>query len=108
MQDAAGAPVSVEEELSAEVMKIYLLPNPEASTADPTDVGIVIEGIPVLTNLGDLSRACCHLLGLTYVFDLKYPPKLKHSFEVFQKVLLELDSLHLSPKVQRLKKCLLA
>lgn len=107
MQDAAGAPVSVEEELSAELM-IYLLPNPEASTADPTDVGIVIEGIPVLTNLGDLSRACCHLLGLTYVFDLKYPPKLKHSFEVFQKVLLELDSLHLSPKVQRLKKCLLA
>ena len=49
----AGAPVSLEEE-------------------DSTDI-ILIEGIPIPTNLGDLSRACCHLLGLTRAFHLRYP-----------------------------------
>ena len=50
MQDAAG--VDVEEELSGELMTIYQLQTQESSAAD---VGIVIEGIPVLNNLAILA-----------------------------------------------------
>ncbi|KAG1957927.1 hypothetical protein F2P79_006357 [Pimephales promelas] len=39
-------------------------------------VGIIIEGIPVLTNLGNLAKACCFLLGLTYALNLEH----KHSY----------------------------
>uniref|UniRef100_A0A3B4HDD3 Uncharacterized protein n=1 Tax=Pundamilia nyererei TaxID=303518 RepID=A0A3B4HDD3_9CICH len=97
--DGADA-VFVEAALAEEVMKIYLLQTQDRS-GEPTDVGIVIEGVTVLGKLGNLSKAYCYLLGLCYALDLKYPKNFKCTFEAFQKVFMELDPGNLSCRIIR-------
>ncbi|XP_036946294.1 uncharacterized protein LOC119014943 isoform X2 [Acanthopagrus latus] len=85
------------EELEQLVMAIIVTPKPGASTSNsPKNIGIVIEGVEVITGLGDIVRACSVLLGLTYALNLDYPRQLKYTFEVFQKLFLELDDSELS------------
>uniref|UniRef100_A0A8C6T836 Uncharacterized protein n=1 Tax=Neogobius melanostomus TaxID=47308 RepID=A0A8C6T836_9GOBI len=67
------------------------------------DVGVVLEGVKVLHNLQSVSHACVMLYGLIYALNLSYPKSLKSTFEVYQKILMDLDSSKLSPKVQALK-----
>lgn len=67
------------------------------------EIGIIIEGVRVLYSLRDIAWAFCFLLGLTYALDLHYPKCLQFTFEVFQKLFLDLYGHNLMPKVQRLK-----
>ncbi|XP_051804189.1 uncharacterized protein LOC127534019 isoform X2 [Acanthochromis polyacanthus] len=75
--------------------------------AEPTDcladVGIIIEGVNVLDELGNIANAVIILLGLMYSLNLSYPTNLKYTFEVLQKLVMELDANKLSTKVQVLK-----
>ncbi|KAI5616015.1 sterile alpha motif domain-containing protein 3-like, partial [Silurus asotus] len=92
------------EELEQVIMAITVTPKPGASTSNsPKNIGIVIEGVEVITGLGDIARAFFVLLGLTYMLNLDYLRQLKYPFEVFQKPFLELDDSKLSNKVQSLK-----
>uniref|UniRef100_A0A3P8Y9H4 Uncharacterized protein n=1 Tax=Esox lucius TaxID=8010 RepID=A0A3P8Y9H4_ESOLU len=59
----------------------------------PDDIGIVVEGVKVLTTLGNFPRACSMVIGLAYAVNLAYPK--------------ELDYSKLSPKVNGLKNKLL-
>ena len=90
----------MEEELAAETMALYLVPNEDGQVRD---VGILIEGSIVLNQLGDLSKACCYLLGLNNALDPKCPKTLKYIFQEFQKMLVKVDAGNLSTKVLRLK-----
>ncbi|KAL6479319.1 hypothetical protein MHYP_G00127520 [Metynnis hypsauchen] len=91
------------------LMAVVVMRNMGASADDsPKDIGIVIERVQVVTGLKDIATACAVLFGLTYVLNLSYPSQLKHTFEVFQKLFLEIDALKLSNKVQSLKSKLLA
>ncbi|XP_065107472.1 sterile alpha motif domain-containing protein 3-like [Paramisgurnus dabryanus] len=87
---------------------IYVI-NPEGAHAtDPyQDVGIIIEGIKILENLNNVAHACSMMLGLIYAFNLAYPQDLRYTFEIFQKLLMELDANKLSNKVHVLKNKLL-
>lgn len=68
-----------------------------------SDVGIVIEGLVVLQDLDNVALATAMLFGLFYALNMKYPPKLRYTFEVLQKVLMELDATEMSRKVLTLK-----
>lgn len=71
-------------------------------------MSIVVEGTEVLDNCGSVAKACLLLMGIIYAMNLSYPPKIKYTFEVFQKLLLELDVLKLSPKILSLRNKLIA
>lgn len=80
----------MQQDLQMHSMKIYVCHEPDA-------VGIIIEGIPVLTDVDNVARACCLLLGLTYALNLEYPSKLAKTFEVFQRLFVGLDTLRPKP-----------
>ena len=70
-----------------------------------SDVGIIIEGVVVLQDLDNVALATALLFGLFY--SLRYPSQLRYTFEVIQKVVMELDVTQLSRKAQSLKTKLL-
>ncbi len=70
---------------------------------EPTDVGVVLEGVEVLPNLKNVTLGCVMLFGLIYALNLNFPKDLKCTFEVFQKVLMELldtTKLSQSPSIE--------
>ncbi|KAI4876113.1 hypothetical protein NFI96_026147 [Prochilodus magdalenae] len=81
----------------------------EGGSADgsPLEAGIVLEGVQVIAGLQSVPNACVVLVGLMYAVNLSYPKPLRYTFEFFQKMLLELHSGKLSPKILSLKNKLL-
>ncbi|XP_035796544.1 uncharacterized protein LOC118469122 [Amphiprion ocellaris] len=75
---------------------------------DPVDVSLILDGKEVVTGCGNTAKACTLLMGLIYSLNLAYPPTLCYTFEVFQKLFLDLDAIKLSSKVQTLKMKLLS
>lgn len=94
---------SVSKDLAEQNLKIYHIKLNSAAE----EFGIVIEGVQVLTALGNFARACAMFVGLTYVLNLAYPKEVRYTFEMFQKIFLELDCTKLSPKLISLKNKLL-
>ncbi|KAE8278124.1 hypothetical protein D5F01_LYC23797 [Larimichthys crocea] len=69
----------------------------------PEDVGIVLEGVQVLDELGNVPLAVVMLFALVYALNLSYPPELRYTLEALQKIIMELDGNRLSKKNQTLK-----
>lgn len=87
-------------------MNIYNIKTTTSESLD--DIGIVVDGIRVLTALDNFPKDCSMLVGLAYALNLAYPKELRYTFEVFQKLLLRVDFSKLSPKVNSLKNKLLS
>ena len=71
------------------VMGVYV--TQEEPGDDPEDIGVLIEGMEVLSGLGNIAIVCALLFGLIYCLNQSYPPEHKCTYEVVQKILLKLD-----------------
>lgn len=86
--------------LAETVFGIFVIPHEGAELINqPEDVGIVLEGVQVMNELGDVPFAVAMLLGLVCALNLSYPQELRYTFEVLQKIIMELDGNKLSNKV---------
>ena len=94
----------IREDLTQHVLTLFMVKDLQR---DP-EYGICIEGAEVLAGIPSFTQACTLLMGLIYGLNLSYPKQLKYTFEVFQKLFLELSSLKTSPKVVTLKTKLLS
>lgn len=65
-----------------------------ADREDPVDASVLLEGREMFPGCGSTAKACTQLMGLT----LAYPPTLRYTFEVFQKLFLDLDVLRCPQK----------
>ncbi|GAA6090013.1 uncharacterized protein LOC113546702 isoform X2 [Tachysurus ichikawai] len=67
---------------------------------------VVLEEAVVLKDISDLPSAVSYLFGLVFALDFEYPKELKYTFEMIEKVLLEMGT-HCSARVQSFKTKLL-
>uniref|UniRef100_A0A3B5RD75 Uncharacterized LOC111607926 n=2 Tax=Xiphophorus maculatus TaxID=8083 RepID=A0A3B5RD75_XIPMA len=91
---------NIEEGIGATTIGVFHLK--DCSSADE-DIGVVLEGIRVLSNLDSVPTAVAMLFGLIYAMNLAYPADLRYTFEVLQKIVMELDGGKLSNKALSLK-----
>ncbi len=80
-------------------MGIYILKFRDRSD----DIGIILEGQNILQGLDNFALATAMLFGLMYALNLNYPPEMKSTFEVLQKIVMELEGSTLSKKAQVLR-----
>uniref|UniRef100_A0A3B4FTU5 Uncharacterized protein n=1 Tax=Pundamilia nyererei TaxID=303518 RepID=A0A3B4FTU5_9CICH len=74
------------------VMGVYVLQQEGVEPGDdPENIGVLIGGVEILTGLRSIAIACALLFGLIYCLNLSYPPELKCTFKVFQKIIMKLD-----------------
>ncbi len=75
-----------------------------AVTWQPTviNMAIILEEAIVLEDIKDLPSAFAYLFGLLYALNMEYPKELKYTFEVIQKVFMDLGGT-CSARVQSLK-----
>ena len=70
---------------------------------DPLDVAVVLENEILLHEIHDLSKAMSLLMGLLYVLNIDYPKELRYTFEVIQKILMNIGAENCSAKIHGLR-----
>lgn len=91
-----------ESELAKTTMGLFVLREKQGPLCEPVEIGIIIDGVEVLSELSSVASACAMLFGLIYSLDLKYPDELKYSFETFQKIVMDIESRKMSKRIQNL------
>ena len=89
----------VEEALGSSTMVIFVF---RESLDTPTDIGIIIDGVEVINELPSVASGVVILFGLCYALNMEYPEGFRFTFEAIQKILMELGSNKMTPKMRKL------
>lgn len=101
MQDIKGN--DIQTGMQRCTMGIYVISKENGDPGHHDDIGVFVEGVIILDNIGSEAQACAVMLGVIYALNLAYPKELRHYYEFIQKVLMQMDGEKLSPKVLGLK-----
>lgn len=83
-------------------MAIFIIREDENLLHQPKDICVILDGVEVLNKLPSVSAAVAMLFGLIYALNMEYPKGFTFTFEVLQKILMELGSNKMSTKIRRL------
>ncbi|XP_051780300.1 uncharacterized protein LOC114645041 [Erpetoichthys calabaricus] len=93
-------------DLQLAAMAITVFREDEDLSYLPKDIGVIIEGVMVLSGLPTVTMVFIMLLGLIYVLNLQCPKEFKFTFEVAQKILMGLDTKQMTARVKKLHSAL--
>ncbi|XP_041664379.1 uncharacterized protein LOC121523526 [Cheilinus undulatus] len=88
-----------EQELERCTMAVFVIREEKDPLQLPRDIGIIIEGVKVLSELPSLAHGCAMLFGLIYALNLSYPKELKHTFDALQKIFMEIEPKKMTRRV---------
>ncbi|CAL8333645.1 unnamed protein product [Merluccius merluccius] len=88
-----------ETELERCTMAVYVIKEEEDPLQPLHDIGVVIEGVQVLSELPSVPHACAMLFGLIYALNLSYPSELKYTFDALQKLFIEIEPKKMTRRV---------
>ncbi|XP_034534575.1 uncharacterized protein LOC117809017 isoform X2 [Notolabrus celidotus] len=94
-----------DEQVFTKEMKVGIVMVKEGE--DIVDVSVILEEAVVLCGLKDIPDAVAMLMGLLYALNIDYPKELKYTFEVIQKVLMNIGGGQCSSLVHGLRNRLL-
>ena len=78
-----------------------------AQSKNIVDVAVILEERIILRELRDVPNGFAVLIGLLYCLNIDYPKELKYTFEVIQKVIMDIGGRTCSARVHGLRNKLL-
>ncbi|KAI5628776.1 k31, partial [Silurus asotus] len=94
---------NVQKDLQKTPMGIHVINMEGGEVGHYEVIGIYVEGVIILNNIGFSAQACALMLVVVYALNLSDPKKLKYYYEFMQNVLLQMYGGKPSPKVLGLK-----
>lgn len=91
-----------EQDMEKTTMAIFVLRENSSLLEQPKEIGVIIDGVKVLTELPSVAAGMAMLLGCCYDLNMEYPQGFTFTFEALQKILMERDSNKMSPKIRKL------